>query len=247
MKRTPLRFEDLSTITCRADLATFEGGDRILILSYEGEYRDGSAGNPDAIFMLGEAQRYSCGWNSDGLVFDLSRLKYRWGDGIVRVLELDPEPLLPMQARAVVAGEESRPGLSSLLPETTLYSSQEEAVVAARAEAIKLRELDEEFEYKLKMYILVKASLEPGHAITAACHAAVATAERFSRSWEVRTWLGGVFRKVVCRVSEEEFERAKSFPDHVVMTESALGGREVALGFKPRTEWPKAFRFYKLY
>ena len=28
---------------------------------------------------------------------------------------------------------------------------------------------------------------------------------------------------------------------------AALGGAEVALAFKPRAEWPKAFRFYRLY
>jgi hypothetical protein len=29
--------------------------------------------------------------------------------------------------------------------------------------------------------------------------------------------------------------------------ESALDGAEVALAFKPREEWPKALRFYRLY
>ena len=47
--------------------------------------------------------------------------------------------------------------------------------------------------------------------------------------------------------STKEFERAKSFEDHVVITESALDREEVAIAFKPRVEWPKPFRFYKLY
>ena len=31
------------------------------------------------------------------------------------------------------------------------------------------------------------------------------------------------------------------------MSESALDGAEVALGFRPRAEWPKSFRFLPLY
>ena len=49
------------------------------------------------------------------------------------------------------------------------------------------------------------------------------------------------------QMTDEEFERAKAFEDHVVLTESALEGQEVAIAFKPRAEWPKAFRFYRLY
>ena len=45
----------------------------------------------------------------------------------------------------------------------------------------------------------------------------------------------------------KEFENAKQVEDHVVLTESALGNREVAIVFKPRTEWPKMFKFLKLY
>jgi hypothetical protein len=57
----------------------------------------------------------------------------------------------------------------------------------------------------------------------------------------------GPFSKAVSKVTDEEFEQAKTCPDHVVITESALGGAEVALAFRPRQEWPKSFRFYRLY
>jgi hypothetical protein len=46
---------------------------------------------------------------------------------------------------------------------------------------------------------------------------------------------------------DDEFEKAKAFTDHVVLTESALAGQEVAIAFKPREEWPNAFRFYRLF
>ncbi|WNG33544.1 hypothetical protein F0U61_07865 [Archangium violaceum] len=99
----------------------------------------------------------------------------------------------------------------------------------------------------LKMYILIRESVPTGFAVLAAAHASLAAYLKFRDAPEVAEWLSGPFYKAVCKVSDEEFERAKAFEDHVVLTESALGGQEVAIAFKPRREWPKAFRFYRLY
>jgi hypothetical protein len=35
--------------------------------------------------------------------------------------------------------------------------------------------------------------------------------------------------------------------NHVVLTEAALGDQEVAIVLKTRHEWPKMFKFLKLY
>ncbi len=99
----------------------------------------------------------------------------------------------------------------------------------------------------MKMYILIKDSVPLGYALVAAAHASLAAYLKFKDTPEVRAWLAGPFFKAVCKVTDEEFERAKEYPDHVVITESALGGTEVALAFKPREDWPKAFKFYRLY
>ncbi len=99
----------------------------------------------------------------------------------------------------------------------------------------------------LKMYILIRESVPTGFAVLAAAHASLAAYLKFRDAPEVAQWLSGPFYKAVCKVTDEEFEKAKGFEDHVVLTESALGGQEVALAFKPRAEWPKAFRFYRLY
>lgn len=99
----------------------------------------------------------------------------------------------------------------------------------------------------MKMYILIKEQVPLGFAIVAAAHASLAGYLKFKDAPEVTEWLAGPFRKAVCRVSEEEFERAKAVADHVVLTESALEGQEVALVFKPRVEWPKMFKFFRLY
>ena len=99
----------------------------------------------------------------------------------------------------------------------------------------------------MKMYILIKDTVPLGFAMVAAAHASLAAYLKFKDSAEVAEWLSGPFKKTVCRVTEADFERAKATEDHVVLTESALNDQEVAIAFRPREEWPKAFRFYPLY
>ena len=99
----------------------------------------------------------------------------------------------------------------------------------------------------MKMYILVRESVPTGFAVLAAAHASLSCYLKFRDSPEVAEWLSGPFYKVVCRVTDAEFEAAKAFEDHVVLTEAALAGAEVAIAFRPREEWPKAFKFYRLY
>ncbi len=99
----------------------------------------------------------------------------------------------------------------------------------------------------MKMYILIRESVPTGFAMLAAAHASLACYLKFRDTSEVSEWLSGPFYKAVCKVNDEEFENAKEFEDHVVLTESALDNQEVALAFRPREEWPKSFRFYRLY
>ena len=99
----------------------------------------------------------------------------------------------------------------------------------------------------MKMYILVKEDVPLGFAIVASAHASLAAYLKFQDTDAVATWLSGPFYKAVCKVNDKEFERAKEAGDFVVMTESALDGAEVALAFRPREDWPKPFRFFRLY
>lgn len=95
---------------------------------------------------------------------------------------------------------------------------------------------------KMKMYILVKDSVPLGLAMVAAAHASLAAYLKFRDTPEVAKWLSGSFRKVVCKVTDEQFDAAKAGHDHVVLTDSALGNLEVALAFRPREEWPPVFK-----
>lgn len=99
----------------------------------------------------------------------------------------------------------------------------------------------------MKMYILIKDNVPDGFAVLAAAHASLAAYLKFRESAEVKEWLSGSFYKVICKVNEKEFEKAKTFDDQVILTESALDHKEVAIAFKPREEWPKPFKFYKLW
>jgi hypothetical protein len=99
---------------------------------------------------------------------------------------------------------------------------------------------------KLRMYILIRESVPVGLALVAAAHASLAAYLKFRDAPEVAEWLAGPFYKTVCKATDGEFERAKEVADHVVLTESALGGQEVAIAFRPRAEYPKMFRFLRL-
>lgn len=106
---------------------------------------------------------------------------------------------------------------------------------------------DETSPPKLRMYILIRESVPTGFAVLAVAHASLAAYLKFKDTSEGAEWLSGPFYKAVCKVTDDEFARAKETPDHVVLTESALENQEVAVAFKPRAEYPKAFRFFKLF
>lgn len=99
----------------------------------------------------------------------------------------------------------------------------------------------------MKMYILIKDSIPFGLAMVSAAHASLAAYLKFKDSQEVIDWLKGPFSKAVCKVTNEQFEKAKEYEDYVVLTESALADQEVSIAFRPREEWPKFFKTLKLY
>jgi peptidyl-tRNA hydrolase len=99
----------------------------------------------------------------------------------------------------------------------------------------------------MKMYILIKRDTPDNLVPVIAAHASLACFRKFEHMPDMQAWINGVFKKVVCAVSEEEFIRAQSETDHVKLTESALDNREVCLAFSPREEYPKMFRFLKMW
>ena len=105
-----------------------------------------------------------------------------------------------------------------------------------------------------KMYILVRETIkekDEGHAVLSVAHAAAAACRNWGDELEFIIWANISFRKVLCLVSDTEFENAKKYfdeqVDYQVMTESGLDNEEISIVFKPRVEWPKFFKFLKLW
>lgn len=99
----------------------------------------------------------------------------------------------------------------------------------------------------MKMYILIKESVPAKLAPVIAAHASLACYKKFEQDEDMQTWINSVFKKVVCKVNEKEFENAKKEVKHLVLTESALNNEEVALVFSPREEYSKQFRFFRMW
>ncbi|RYY88355.1 MAG: hypothetical protein EOO15_09280 [Chitinophagaceae bacterium] len=99
----------------------------------------------------------------------------------------------------------------------------------------------------MKMYILVKREVPDKMVPVIAAHASLACFRKFEHTENMQAWINGIFRKVVCAVSESEFENAKKEADHVVLTESALENAEVCIAFSPREEFSKMFKFFRMW
>jgi len=102
----------------------------------------------------------------------------------------------------------------------------------------------------LKMYVLIKDWVDVGHSINSATHAGCAINKHWPEYSDpiMQEWYSDSFRKVTCKVTEEQFEKAKTFGDDwFVITELQFDKKEVILVLKPRREWPKFFKFLKLY
>ena len=79
----------------------------LLIARVQGEYRDGSAGAPDAAYISGLCRTAIELWNARAVLLDLSQLSYEWGDEFDNLYNLD----VPL---AVVVGEKCRRAMSTL-------------------------------------------------------------------------------------------------------------------------------------
>lgn len=99
----------------------------------------------------------------------------------------------------------------------------------------------------MKMYILIKDHVPDKMVPVIAAHASLACYKQFEEDKDMIQWIGGIFKKVVCRVNEKEFSNAQMEEKHLILTESALAGQEVCIVFCPREEYSKQFRFFKMW
>ena len=100
----------------------------------------------------------------------------------------------------------------------------------------------------MKMYIAIRDSIPVGHAINSASHGSLmAYLKWHMNDRDFQDWMLYSFKKVTCCVTDEEFAQLKKLDKHVVVTESALKGEEVAIVLAPRREWPEIVQQLKLY
>jgi peptidyl-tRNA hydrolase len=99
----------------------------------------------------------------------------------------------------------------------------------------------------MKMYILLKNSVPDAFAPVIAAHASLACYKKYEDDTDMQQWMQGVFKKVVCRVNDKEFENAKAETKHVVLTEAALDHQEVCIVFCPRETYSKQFQFFPMW
>lgn len=100
----------------------------------------------------------------------------------------------------------------------------------------------------LKMYILVRKRAPVGVAMVNACHAAMLTYVKYKNDPDTKKWLNpGPWYKVVVSVTDAQFKKAKKVAGHLVIREDRWHNAEVAMGFKPRLRWPKAFSEFPLF
>jgi hypothetical protein len=78
-------------------------------------------------------------------------------------------------------------------------------------------------------------------------HASLACYKKFETNENMIKWINGIFRKVICIVNEAEFNLLKNETEFVLLTESSLDNKEVALAFCPREEYSKKFKFMKMW
>lgn len=99
----------------------------------------------------------------------------------------------------------------------------------------------------MKMYIIIKDNIPDKLAPVIAAHASLACYKKFEENEDMIKWINGIFKKVVCLANEIEFDKLKNETDFVVITESSLDNKEVALAFCPREEYSKKFKFLKMW
>jgi hypothetical protein len=99
----------------------------------------------------------------------------------------------------------------------------------------------------MKMYIIVKNNVPDKLVPVITAHASLACYKKYEDNEDMIKWINGVFKKVVCIASNIEFDGLKKETDFIALTESSLDNREVSLAFCPREEYPKKFKFLKMW
>ncbi|WBV60453.1 hypothetical protein PFY12_15645 [Chryseobacterium camelliae] len=99
----------------------------------------------------------------------------------------------------------------------------------------------------MKMYIIVRDNIPDKLVPVIAAHASLACYKKYESNENMIQWMNGIFKKVVCKANETEFNHLKNEDDYILLTESSLNHQEVVLAFCPREEYSKKFKFLPMW
>lgn len=113
MKLRPIQIDEITQLRHEFRLETTARSPfrHTLIARFIGEYRDGSSGHPDAVFIAGMLRMAVELWRPAGVVLDLSDLRYQWGDEMHWLLPPDVHG----RKIAVVVGPKCARAIATLL------------------------------------------------------------------------------------------------------------------------------------
>jgi hypothetical protein len=96
-------------------------------------------------------------------------------------------------------------------------------------------------EQKLYMLIVLKQGIDPSYAPVGAAHAALAGYLKWEKDDLTYRWAHGIFNKHIKSATPEQFEKSKDekYGDKIVITESNLGGEEIAIVYRIAEKYSK--------
>ncbi|MFO0926306.1 MAG: hypothetical protein U0736_04605 [Gemmataceae bacterium] len=113
MQFRPVRVEDETSVQCQFQLES-TGQNRftsVLIARFSGDYKDGAAGHPDAVYMAGMLRMGIEMWGPAAVVLDLTDLRYEWGDEMLWLVR----PAFHYRKMAIVVGRGCARAIATLM------------------------------------------------------------------------------------------------------------------------------------
>ena len=100
----------------------------------------------------------------------------------------------------------------------------------------------------MKMYILILDTVPDNFVPVMTAHSSLLNYLEYKNDEEMVEWVHDSFKKVTCRVTQEQFDKAMTLEDrYTITTESNLDNMVCTVTFCPREEWHWWFKTIPLW
>jgi len=218
----PFALAELSPIAHTLGLVERDG-QTVLVVAFEGDYRDGSQGAPDARLMRAVVAGALVATRPDAIVLDLRALGYRWGNNLLDVFI----PVAPGHYRsltyALVVSDRCEAALRSLLGgDGLLFPTLDDAVAHAAAGACAIEALEDALEDS-PLTLVVRDDLSADQALQRVATVATRAGLAVEESALVRAWSCGTLAVAVERLPPDAFTaRAAAVDRQLVSVDGAF-------------------------